>query len=203
MPVVTAYDDDDAEADGVASLLSDRGADGGTWSDQAVLARTNEQLSLVGRALARAGIPYRMAPGPEEPVQAAEGTTTGPKVSRPRAATVGGAVELATFHRAKGLEWAIVFVIGLEDGYVPIAYAGNESARAEERRLLYVALTRASRELHCSWARLRRIGQGRRRQREPSPWLSAVARVSRTGTGRQAPGHASRRIAELRAGLNR
>jgi DNA helicase-2/ATP-dependent DNA helicase PcrA len=205
MPLVTAYDDDDAEAEGVASQLLDRSDEGRPWSEHAVLARTNEQLSMMGRALARAGIPYRMAAGPAEadgpPAEPrGEVTDKGPGRS-PRAARSGNAVELATFHRAKGLEWDSVFVVGLEDGFVPIAYAQVETARAEERRLLYVALTRASRELHCSWARLRRTGLGRRREREPSPWLAAVARVSRPGMGRPAPGQAGRRIAELRAAL--
>ncbi len=202
MPVVTAYDDDDAEAEGVASLLSDAAGGVRAWSEQAVLARTNEQLSLVARALARAGIPYRTAPGPEESARASGGSATGAPTGRATGARAD-AVELATFHRAKGLEWPSVFVVGLEDGFVPIAYADTDSARAEERRLLYVALTRASRELHCSWARVRRAGDGRRRERQPSPWLAAVARVSRAGTGRPAPGHASRRIAEMRAGLRR
>jgi DNA helicase-2/ATP-dependent DNA helicase PcrA len=219
MPLVTAYDDDDAEAEGVASLLVDRADEGRRWSDHAVLARTNEQLSMMARALARAGIPYRMAAGPAE----ADGPPEGPaaevtaeesersqrpagpaRPARPAgSAGSGNAVELATFHRAKGLEWDSVFVVGVEDGFVPIAYAEGESARAEERRLLYVALTRASRELHCSWSRLRRMGLGRRREREPSPWLAAVARVSRPGIGRPAPGQAGRRIAELRATLRR
>ena len=76
----------------------------------------------------------------------------------------GDAVDLVTFHRAKGLEWRVVFVTGLEDGLVPIAHARSVGAVAEERRLLYVACTRAMDELCCSWARevLRRssIGPG-------------------------------------------
>ena len=47
-------------------------------------------------------------------------------------------------------EWTSVSVVGVEDGYVPIIYAESSAAREEERRLLYVALTRASRELHLS-----------------------------------------------------
>jgi DNA helicase-2/ATP-dependent DNA helicase PcrA len=69
------------------------------------------------------------------------------------------AVELMTFHRAKGLEWQAVAVIGLEDGMVPIAYAVTEEAMAEEQRLLYVAMTRACEELWCSWAAGRRVGE--------------------------------------------
>lgn len=59
----------------------------------------------------------------------------------------GDAVALATFHKAKGLEWPVVFVAGAHDGLVPSA-TGD---RAEERRLLYVAMTRAERELHISF----------------------------------------------------
>jgi DNA helicase-2/ATP-dependent DNA helicase PcrA len=88
------------------------------------------------------------------------------------------AVTLATFHAAKGLEWPVVFVTGLERGFVPIAAAGDPDALAEERRLLYVALTRAEDELHCTWARTRRFGATMAR-REPSPWLGAIESAAR------------------------
>src|SRR5665647_3090169 len=65
MPVVTAYDDETAEAEGVASRLLHELESGRGWSDQAVLARTNDQLSVIGSALKRAGIPFRIAPPPE------------------------------------------------------------------------------------------------------------------------------------------
>lgn len=84
-------------------------------------------------------------------------------------------VELATFHRAKGLEWDGVAVVGLEDGLVPIAYARGADAQAEERRLLYVAVTRASRHLWCSYA-VRRSGSTR--TASPSPWLAAIERAA-------------------------
>jgi DNA helicase-2/ATP-dependent DNA helicase PcrA len=86
-------------------------------------------------------------------------------------------VELSTFHRSKGLEWPAVAVIGLEDGMVPIAYATTAQAVAEERRLLYVALTRAEDELWCSWARTRRAGE-RTWRCDPSPLLAAVETAS-------------------------
>ncbi|HEX8770558.1 MAG TPA: ATP-dependent DNA helicase UvrD2 [Acidimicrobiales bacterium] len=82
-------------------------------------------------------------------------------------------VELATFHAAKGLEWPIVFLVGLEQGLVPIGRAETSAARAEERRLLYVAVTRAEHELHCSWAERRTFG-GRTLARSPSPWLESI-----------------------------
>lgn len=64
----------------------------------------------------------------------------------------GDAVTVATFHAAKGLEWGVVHLAGVEDGYVPIAHARTPAARAEEARLLYVAMTRAQRELRITWA---------------------------------------------------
>ena len=82
-------------------------------------------------------------------------------------------VEIATFHRAKGLEWPIVFLAGLERGFVPIGQASDQTGWDEERRLLYVAVTRAERELHCSWAKTRTFGS-RTTSRNESPWLSNI-----------------------------
>ena len=91
----------------------------------------------------------------------------------PPGTTAADAVELLTFHKAKGLEWPVVFVTGLERGLVPIAYAETPAALAEERRLLYVALTRAERELHLGWAQRRTLG-GREMTRQASPYLSSI-----------------------------
>jgi ATP-dependent DNA helicase UvrD/PcrA len=87
--------------------------------------------------------------------------------------TGADAVDLLTFHKAKGLEWPTVFVTGLERGLVPIAYAETPAALAEERRLLYVALTRAERELHLSWAQRRTLG-GREMTRQASAYLTSI-----------------------------
>ncbi len=206
MPVVTAFADETAEAEGVVSLIMERSEEGRSWSDQAVLARTHDQLALMARALERAGIPHRIAPGPESPAGEAPRSEPAPTPGRRRGPgrpgdEVTDAVELATFHRAKGLEWTSVYVVGVEEGFVPIVYATTPSTRDEERRLLYVAMTRASRELHCSWARSRRMGNGRQMERQPSPWLASVARVSRTGNGRITPRDAGQRIAAMRATL--
>ncbi|WP_246846551.1 ATP-dependent helicase [Humibacter ginsenosidimutans] len=62
------------------------------------------------------------------------------------------AVTLCTLHAAKGLEWDDVHIVGLGDGLVPIGYARTAEAVDEERRLLYVGITRARRRLSLSWA---------------------------------------------------
>jgi DNA helicase-2/ATP-dependent DNA helicase PcrA len=79
-------------------------------------------------------------------------------------------VTLATVHAAKGLEWDAVFVVGLVAGTFPIQYADTPARLEEERRLFYVACTRARTHLGLSWARSR-SGRGRR---ERSPFLDAA-----------------------------
>jgi DNA helicase-2/ATP-dependent DNA helicase PcrA len=79
--------------------------------------------------------------------------------------TVEG-VTLASLHSAKGLEWDAVFLIGLVDGTLPIQFAdGDEAAIEEERRLLYVGVTRAREHLWISWALSRSPGGRRHRRR--------------------------------------
>ncbi|HEV7647728.1 MAG TPA: ATP-dependent DNA helicase UvrD2 [Actinophytocola sp.] len=79
--------------------------------------------------------------------------------------TVEG-VTLASLHAAKGLEWDAVFLVGLVDGTVPILHAdGNDAAIEEERRLLYVGVTRARQHLSLSWALARADGGRRNRRR--------------------------------------
>ncbi|MFP5023219.1 ATP-dependent DNA helicase UvrD2 [Pseudonocardia phyllosphaerae] len=75
-------------------------------------------------------------------------------------------VTLASLHAAKGLEWDAVFLVGLAEGTLPIGYAGDdEQAIEEERRLLYVGITRARRVLSLSWALARANGRGSKRRR--------------------------------------
>jgi DNA helicase-2/ATP-dependent DNA helicase PcrA len=90
------------------------------------------------------------------------------------------AVTLCSFHRAKGLEWEVVWLAGVELGFVPIGRAGSPAAEEEERRLLYVAVTRASVALHCSWARQRTFG-ARAIRRDPSPWLELIGHAAGDG----------------------
>ena len=68
-----------------------------------------------------------------------------------------GLVTLMTLHNAKGLEFPIVFIIGCEDGVFPHSRALDEGALEEERRLAYVGITRAMRELYITYARRRNV----------------------------------------------
>ena len=79
------------------------------------------------------------------------------------------AVTLASIHSVKGLEWKAVYVVGVAEGLIPISYATGIDAIAEERRLLYVALTRAQERLHLSWSA---SGSGHRRARSRSRFLA-------------------------------
>jgi DNA helicase-2/ATP-dependent DNA helicase PcrA len=80
------------------------------------------------------------------------------------APTVEG-VTLASLHAAKGLEWDAVFLAGTSEGLMPISLAETDAAVAEERRLLYVGITRARERLELSYARSRHPGGRASRRR--------------------------------------
>ena len=81
----------------------------------------------------------------------------------------GEAASVMTIHRAKGLEFDHVWIAGVEEGHLPHRRSVREGGEPEERRLAYVAVTRAKRTLHVSWAR-ERGG----RPREPSRYLADI-----------------------------
>ncbi|PWK67954.1 Rep family ATP-dependent DNA helicase [Streptomyces sp. CG 926] len=87
------------------------------------------------------------------------------------APTVQG-VTLASLHAAKGLEWDAVFLVGLTDGMMPITYAKTDEQVEEERRLLYVGVTRARVHLGLSWSVSRTPGG--RASRRPSRFLNGL-----------------------------
>jgi DNA helicase-2/ATP-dependent DNA helicase PcrA len=104
------------------------------------------------------------------------------------APTVQG-VTLASLHSAKGLEWEAVFLVGLTDTTLPVQHATTPDQLAEERRLLYVGVTRARERLALSWAAARSPGQ--RRSRRPSRFLDGL----RPDGERPRPSTAKRRAA--------
>jgi DNA helicase II / ATP-dependent DNA helicase PcrA len=246
-PVLTAYPDDAAEADGVTTAIRGLIAAGVPAREIAVLVRINADTERFEQALADARVPYvvrgaerfyerpvvRQAmvlfrgaargeaaspagngPSPDgrDPLPSAVrhvltgiGFTGGPPAggsaarerweslaalaqladdlyaTRPQAslsdfaaeltqrAELGHApavdgVTLASMHAAKGLEWDAVLLPGLVEGLMPIVHAKTASAIEEERRLLYVAVTRAREHLYLSWSPAR-TGRGAARQR--------------------------------------
>jgi DNA helicase II / ATP-dependent DNA helicase PcrA len=133
---------------------------------------TNERVDQLD-GLVRLGNEY-LAATPDGTVAGFQSWLSATITSRAEEPDRGGeVVEISTFHRSKGLEWPIVFLAGLERGYVPIGQADDPEAWAEEQRLLYVAVTRAERELHCCWAQSRTFG-AKTTGRAPSPWLTNV-----------------------------
>ena len=226
------YDDDRAEAEGVAASIADLIDAGMAPHSIAVLMRTNGQSQAFEEALGARGIPVAVAGGKSffarddvrtaiSRLRAAAAAVTdegsvgeivrdvlsgvgwAPEAPSGQAgserwsnmnAIVGWAddsqaqtlpafvaeldervayqvepdkagVELATIHAAKGLEWDAVFLVGVAEGLLPISYAKTAAAREEERRLLYVAITRARDLLTVSWARSRGAdGRGKRKR---------------------------------------
>ena len=111
------------------------------------------------------------------------------------APTVVG-VTLSSLHSAKGLEWDAVFLVGLVDGTLPISFADTVAAVEEERRLLYVGVTRAREHLHLSWAAAR--SPGGRGTRRPSRFLDGLRpadarQVTSSGLGGASGGGRGRR----------
>lgn len=105
--------------------------------------------------------------------------------------TVEG-VTLASLHSAKGLEWDAVFLVGLAEGTLPTTYAKTMEQVEEERRLLYVGITRAREWLWLSYATARSPGG---RARRPSRFLP---QLDRSGGGERAGGAGPARRAERR-----
>jgi len=236
----TTYDDDDAEAAGIAARAGRLVASGVRPSEIAVLYRTNAQSAAFESALADAGISYLVRGGerffqrkevrdaivllrgaarsadPDQPMPeqvrdvltsagwseqppaargatrerweamqalvgladdvAAAATEDAPatmaalvaeleeRASAQHAPTVEG-VTLASLHAAKGLEWDAVFLAGVSEGLMPISLAETDEGVAEERRLLYVGVTRAREHLELSFARSRNPGGRATRKR--------------------------------------
>jgi DNA helicase-2/ATP-dependent DNA helicase PcrA len=91
-------------------------------------------------------------------------------------APAAGGVTLATIHAAKGLEWDAVFLAGMHDGAMPLVHATSDAEIEEERRLLYVGMTRARTHLVLSWAAARTPGG--RGNRRPSRFLDDLLPAS-------------------------
>lgn len=189
VPRVRAYDDDREEARHIALWLSLRHHERAPWSSMAVLARTNAQLDLVVSTLEGAEIPFERRGAEHSPASdlVAEWTRT-PSVEH------RDAVALSTIHRAKGLEFAHVVVMGFSDGLLPHYNATTSEQIAEEQRLAYVALSRAEESLLITWSR-----RSESRSRQPSRFLHPVESAITELESRNAPLAGDERRARLAA----
>ncbi|HXD28875.1 MAG TPA: ATP-dependent DNA helicase UvrD2 [Arthrobacter sp.] len=106
------------------------------------------------------------------------------------APTVQG-VTLASLHSAKGLEWDAVFLVGLSEGLMPISFAEDQGDYDEERRLLYVGITRARKHLSLTWSTARTPGG--RASRRPSRFLDGLRPQSSSKVAARTPGGGVRR----------
>ncbi|PFG40738.1 Rep family ATP-dependent DNA helicase [Georgenia soli] len=253
------YDDDLAEARGVAERIAALEKEGVPLSEIAILYRTNGQSEALEQALADAGIGYLVrggerffsrrevreaivmlrgavrasagqpmpeavrdvlssvgwAPAPpaargaarerweslnslvslaDELHRTREADMAGlvaeldERMSAQHAPTVSG-VTLASLHAAKGLEWDAVFLVGVSEGLLPISLAEGDAAVEEERRLLYVGVTRAREHLQLSFARARTVGGRASRKRSrflDGIWPDDAAAARRGGLSRRA-----------------
>jgi len=127
-------------------------------------------------ALEHSGLPYRCfgKPHPIEDLEQFISGEDGPQ---------GDAINLMTLHRAKGLEFPVVFIAGCEEGLLP--YERSEDPE-EERRLFFVGMTRAKQRLLLSSA-AKRFLYGETRHAEPSPYLSDIQNELRRMEDLQAP----------------
>jgi DNA helicase-2/ATP-dependent DNA helicase PcrA len=151
------------------------------WESLAALARLAEDLAAADPA---AGLGHFV-----EELEARSSAQHAPAVE---------GVTLASLHAAKGLEWDAVFLVGLVEGTLPIVHAGTPAQVEEERRLLYVGMTRARQHLTLSWARAR--SPGGRAGRRPSRFLDglAPAELRRTPAERRREPGVDRRSAAAR-----
>ncbi|MEU8568481.1 ATP-dependent DNA helicase UvrD2 [Streptomyces pathocidini] len=142
------------------------------WESLAAIARLAEQFAA-----------SRAAAGAPPPALGDFVAELDERANAQHAPTVEG-VTLASLHTAKGLEWDAVFLVGLSEGTLPITYAKTDEQVEEERRLLYVGVTRARTHLHLSWALSRTPGG--RPSRRPTRFLNGL-RPGSAGSGTRLP----------------
>ena len=133
-PIIT-YEAGDtySEATYVLRHIQEYVASGYSYSDCAVLYRINSQARVFEELFQESSIPHRLVGDNGRDKQ-------------------GNAVSMMTVHSSKGLEFPVVFLIGVQEGLMPHREASDSAAVEEERRLCYVGVTRAEKILHISWA---------------------------------------------------
>ena len=140
-----------------------------SFGDIAVLFRLNSQQHALRKALDRMGFPCHAA----QPATGDEEDELCPAAPA-NIAPAAEKISLLTLHASKGLEFPVVFMVGCEERLLPLRLEGLPADPQEERRLFYVGMTRAKRQLYLLGARKRSIfGQSYRC--EPSRYLNDIA----------------------------
>lgn len=173
----TAYESDMEEAQGVAARIARLVANGAKPSDCAILTRINAQQPVFGAALRAARLKYRVRKdsGWQSSALADDAASKRALLEAMGLDATGLAanddlgVTISTIHASKGLEFKHVFLIGCSEGLLPYGSPETGDALEEERRLMYVGITRAEDSLHLSYARTK-DGYGVQRRR-PSRFL--------------------------------
>ena len=150
------------------------------FGDFAVLLRSRLLAGPLEEVLANSGLPFRRIADQYEkdrdelirPV-AISGQEESDQPSLPMDPR-GDRIQILTLHAAKGLEFPVVFIIGLEEEILPFSLGGGGDPE-EERRLFYVGMTRARELLYLTHARVRML-RGQRRQQSPSRFLADISR---------------------------
>ena len=156
--------DPDRPPEGMGALRS-------RWESHQALLQLVEALPSAGRMGAQALL---------KEVNSLAVSTGGPRAE---------GVTLSTLHKAKGLEWDMVFLVGMSDGAMPSSYAESPAELDEEERLLHVGVTRARRQLQLSCAASSARGWSNR----PSRFLDLLPGANRLkGQTKKAPGRRSR-----------
>ncbi len=160
------------------------------WEALAALVQLAEEYAAAAPVL-----PIGPAAAVERPVTLADFTEElARRAAAQHAPTVEG-VTLASLHSAKGLEWDAVFLVGLSEGTLPTTYAKTPEQVEEERRLLYVGITRAREWLWLSYASARSPGGRARRPCRFLPQLDRSGGTERAGAG--GPRRADRRRTQV------
>src|SRR5215475_9127735 len=165
------------------------------WEAIAALVGLAEEFAAPGASLPDAGATESAAPesaGGSGRTLAEFGAELARRAAAQHAPTVDG-VTLASLHSAKGLEWDAVFLVGLAEGTLPTTYAKTPDQLEEERRLLYVGVTRARQWLWLSYAGSRAPGGRQRRASRFLPGADPAGTTNGQGPGR------GRRAAERRS----
>lgn len=131
-----------------------------SFSDFAILYRTDSQAALLCEALERSGFPFRCYSDDDAEKEWDERADS---------------ISLLTLHASKGLEFSVVFIAGCEDGLLPFSFGAkpDEETLAEERRLFYVGMTRAKERLFLSYA-ASRLRFGKLSEQKRSPFLRDI-----------------------------